>query len=143
MQVHQINFKLKKSKRIGRGGKKGSYSGRGIKGQKSRAGRKIRPALRDIILKLPKKRGLGNIKIKKNIFEVNLQDIDKNFKAGEVVNYQALKERKILKIPKSIKKFKIKILGKGKLTKSLNFDRNFIFSESARLKLENSGSKII
>lgn len=143
MQVHQINFKLKKSKRIGRGGKKGSYSGRGIKGQKSRAGRKIRPALRDIILKLPKKRGLGNIKIKKNIFEVNLQDIDKNFKTGEVVNYQALKERKILKIPKSIKKFKIKILGKGKLTKSLNFDRNFIFSESARLKLENSGSKII
>jgi len=59
MQIHQIKPKIKKKNRkiIGRGGKRGTYSGRGIKGQKSRAGRKIRPELRDIIKKLPKKRG--------------------------------------------------------------------------------------
>jgi large subunit ribosomal protein L15 len=142
MQVHQIKFKLKKSKRIGRGGKKGSYSGRGIKGQKSRAGRKIRPALRDLILKLPKKRGWKNIKLVENIFEVNLEKINEKFNEGEIVNLKTLKEKKILKIPKSLKKFQIKILGKGNLTKPLIFDYRLFFSESAKRKIENSGGKI-
>ena len=59
MQLHQIQTKnsLKKSKRIGRGGKRGTYSGKGIKGQKSRAGAKIRPEIRDFIKKLHKLRG--------------------------------------------------------------------------------------
>jgi len=45
MQLHQLKpkNKLKKAKRIGRGGKRGTYSGKGIKGQRSRAGAKIRP----------------------------------------------------------------------------------------------------
>ena len=56
MQLHQISpkLKLKKKKLIGRGGKRGTYSGRGMKGQKARAGRKIRPASRDLIQSLPK-----------------------------------------------------------------------------------------
>lgn len=43
MQIHQLNPKQKKKnkKRIGRGGKRGTYCGRGVKGQKSRAGRKL------------------------------------------------------------------------------------------------------
>jgi len=59
IQLHQIQpeHKLKKKKRVGRGGKRGTYCGRGIKGQKSRAGAKIRPALRDLIKRIPKKRG--------------------------------------------------------------------------------------
>lgn len=59
MQLHQIkpSHKLKTKKRIGRGGKKGTYSGKGMKGQKSRAGAKIRPELRDFIKKIPKVRG--------------------------------------------------------------------------------------
>lgn len=142
MQVHQISFRLKKGKRIGRGGKRGNYSGRGIKGQKARAGRKIRPALRDIILKWPKKRGSGNIKIQKNIFEVNLDKINEKFLANEKVNLETLKEKGVIKIPKSIKSFKIKILGKGRLTKALIFDSKFIFSKKALEKIKNSGSKI-
>jgi len=142
MQVHQIKFKLKRSKRIGRGGKKGAYSGRGIKGQKSRAGHRIRPALRDLILKFPKKRGLGNIKLEKNIFEVNLEVIDKSFNQGEIVNVESLVEKKILKIPKSLKKFQVKILGQGNLTKSLIFDYRFLFSEKAKKNIEDSGGKI-
>ncbi|KPJ73361.1 50S ribosomal protein L15, partial [Parcubacteria bacterium DG_74_1] len=49
MQLHEIKpiHKLKKSKRIGRGGKRGTYSGRGIKGQKSRAGRRFKPVIRE------------------------------------------------------------------------------------------------
>jgi len=142
MQVHQIKFKLKKSKRIGRGGKKGSYSGRGIKGQKSRAGHRIRPALRDLILRLPKKRGAGNIKLEKNIFTVNLGTIEKKFNEGEIVSVETLKEKKVLKIPKSLKKFQIKILGGGNLSKPLIFDYRLFFSEEAKKKIENSGGKI-
>jgi large subunit ribosomal protein L15 len=142
MQVHQVKFRLKKSKRIGRGGKKGSYSGRGIKGQKARAGHRIRPALRDFILKWPKKRGWKNIKLEKNVFEVNLEKINEKFNEGEIVSAETLKEKGILKIPKRLKKFQIKILGQGNLTKPLIFDYRLLFSEKAKEKIENSGSKI-
>lgn len=47
-------------KRIGRGGKRGTTSGRGTKGQKSRSGHVLRPAERDLILRIPKKRGFRN-----------------------------------------------------------------------------------
>jgi large subunit ribosomal protein L15 len=59
MLIHELQpeHKTRDKKRIGRGGKRGGYSGRGQKGQKSRAGRRIRPAERDIILRLPKLRG--------------------------------------------------------------------------------------
>lgn len=59
MQLNQLKPKIKNknSKRVGRGGKRGAYSGKGLKGQKSRAGRKIRPQIRDIIKRIPKKRG--------------------------------------------------------------------------------------
>lgn len=62
MNLHQIApaNKSKSKKRIGRGGKRGTYSGRGVKGQKARAGRKIRPATRDLIQQIPKLRGSKN-----------------------------------------------------------------------------------
>jgi len=67
MQLHQIQsiHKSKTKKRVGRGGKRGTYCGRGIKGQKSRAGVKIRPAARDLIKKIPKMRGYKFKRIKK------------------------------------------------------------------------------
>ncbi len=144
IQIHQINFKLKKKKRIGRGGKRGTYSGRGIKGQKSRAGRKIKPALREIILKFPKLRGSGNLKIKKKrlILEVNLDKINKAFNNDEKVNIETLISKNVIKIPKSLKKFSIKILAKGDLTKKLIFDKNFLMSRKAKEKIINSGSII-
>jgi len=60
--LHELKFgKIKrKKKRIGRGGKRGTTSGRGTKGQKSRAGHRIRPAERDLILRIPKRRGFRN-----------------------------------------------------------------------------------
>jgi large subunit ribosomal protein L15 len=143
MQIHNISSFIKRKKRIGRGGKRGSYSGRGMKGQKSRAGHKIRPALRDIVLKFPKKRGIGNVRVKKeNIFEVNLLNIDKKFNAGEKVDLESLKNKKIINIPKKIKNPKVKILGKGNLNKSLIFDASLSFSEKAKSKIEKSNSKI-
>ncbi len=62
MQLHTLQpiYKLKAKKRVGRGGSRGTYSGRGQKGQKARSGHKIRPAERDLIQRLPKLRGIGN-----------------------------------------------------------------------------------
>jgi len=59
MQLHQLkpSHKRKKKKIIGRGGKRGTTSGRGTKGQKSRSGANIRPAIYDFIKKIPKLRG--------------------------------------------------------------------------------------
>jgi large subunit ribosomal protein L15 len=59
MQLHEIKpiYKIKKKKRIGRGGKRGTYSGKGIKGQKSRAGTRFEPIIRGLIKRYPKLRG--------------------------------------------------------------------------------------
>ena len=62
MQLHDIHpsHTFRPKKRIGRGGKRGTTSGKGQKGQKSRAGHNIRPAVRDVIIRTPKKRGYHN-----------------------------------------------------------------------------------
>jgi large subunit ribosomal protein L15 len=120
MQLHEIKSKNKnkKKKRIGRGGKRGTYSGKGIKGQKSRAGHKIRPEIRDFIKKIPKKRGYRNKPIFLKPQIVNLRDLEKNFKDGDIVSPETLvKAGLIVKISGRIPK--VKILGTGKLTKKL------------------------
>ena len=62
MQLHELqpDTPNKNRKRIGRGGKRGTTSGRGQKGQTSRAGHRIRPAERDLIQRLPKLKGVKN-----------------------------------------------------------------------------------
>lgn len=62
MQLHTLHASntRRPKKRVGRGGKRGTTAGRGTKGQRSRAGHRIRPASRDIVLKFPKLRGVGN-----------------------------------------------------------------------------------
>lgn len=72
MRLHQLkpNLNKKSRKRVGRGGKKGTYSGRGMKGQKSRAGGKPRIGFAggdtSLIKRLPKQRGqVGKTEIKK------------------------------------------------------------------------------
>lgn len=62
MQLHELQplHPAKNEKRIGRGGKRGTTSGRGTKGQKARSGHRIRPAERDLIQQLPKLRGFKN-----------------------------------------------------------------------------------
>ncbi|MFH0987396.1 MAG: hypothetical protein V1841_00670 [Patescibacteria group bacterium] len=59
MQLHQIQplHRGKTKRRVGRGGKRGIYSGRGGKGQTARSGHKVRPDIRDLIKKIPKLRG--------------------------------------------------------------------------------------
>lgn len=124
MQIHQIKpkHKLKKRKRIGRGGKKGTYSGKGMKGQKSRAGKRLAPIIRELIKKYPKLRGYRTQKREKDIAIINIGDLDKNFKDSEVVSPESLiKKRLIRKIKGKVPK--VKILGRGELTKKIIIEK--------------------
>ena len=141
MQAHNLSkSNTKKAKRIGRGGKRGSFSGRGIKGQKARAGRKIRPQIRDIIKKLHKRRGYGRSRAqsvnanKAKIVSVNLREIDKKFKDGDKITPKELVAARLVKM-QGDKMPKIKILGNGKLTKKLIFEKIFLMSKSAKEKI--------
>lgn len=56
MQLHELKpkYKLKPKKRIGRGGKRGTYCGKGLKGQRSRAGARFEPIIRGLVKRYPK-----------------------------------------------------------------------------------------
>jgi len=131
MQLHQVKPKniQKSKKRVGRGGKRGTYSGKGIKGQLSRAGRKLRPELREIVKKIPKKRGYDFQSIQTKPQIINLKDLEKKYKDGEIVSPETLIEKGLIaKVNKRIPE--VKILGDGKLTKKLKVD-NCKLSKSA------------
>lgn len=132
MQLHQVKpiHKQKSKKRVGRGGKRGTYSGKGLKGQKSRAGRKMRPELRDYIKKIPKKRGYRFKSIQQKPEIVNLRDLEKFFIDGDLVNPETLLEKGLVdrikgKVPE------VKILGSGELKKKLKIE-NCLMSESVK-----------
>jgi len=146
MQLHELKpiHKLKKPKRVGRGGKRGTYAGRGIKGQKSRAGRRLKPIIREIIKKYPKLRGYkfkSKIKNQKSkIVIVNLEALEKKFKTGEIISPRILLERKIIRKIKG-RISGVKILGKGEITKKLIIEGCEI-SKSAKEKIEKVGGEI-
>lgn len=133
MQIHEIKRENpnKKSRQVGRGGTRGKTSGRGGKGQTARAGNKRRPAMRDIIKKLPKLRGRGintNKAFRENFIPVNLVDLNV-FEAGALVTPQSLVAAGIVDMKKG--RFpKVKILATGKLDKKLTFD-GVTFSKTA------------
>jgi len=146
MQLHEIKpkHKSKKRKRIGRGGKKGTYAGRGIKGQRSRAGRRLKPAIRELIKRYPKLRGYRqksrtqSSKLKTTI--LNLEVLEEKFNSGEKITPEILLEKKIIRRIKG-RIPEVKILGKGKLTKALTIDSCQV-SKSAKEKIKKAGGQI-
>lgn len=136
MQFHQLSpkTKFKKYRRIGRGGKRGTYSGRGIKGQSARAGAKIRPALRDILKKTPKLRGYKFKSFRQKPTVVNLDRIYKNFKEGDVVSPESLLGAGLIgKIKGRLPV--VKILGGHDLSKKNLKFRGVLFSKTAMSKI--------
>lgn len=135
--------KQKKAKLVGRGGKRGKTAGRGTKGQKARAGHKIRPQMRDIIKKLPKLRGRGKninkaFRIKPQT--VNLSVLDARFEANASVTPSALFEKGLIsrthgKLPA------VKILGTGDLSKVLAI-YDCEVSKTAQDKIQKAGGTI-
>ncbi len=141
MQLNNLKPKKNKtSKRIGRGGKKGTYSGKGMKGQSSRAGRKMQPSIREMIKRYPKLRGYRHAKQEKLEVALNLLVLDKNFKDGDTVSPITLLEKHVIATMKG-KTPKVKILSTGEITKKLIFEK-IAMSESAKAKIEKAGGSI-
>jgi large subunit ribosomal protein L15 len=142
MQFHTFEYRsLKRSRtRIGRGGKRGSYSGRGVKGQKSRAGRRMRPAQRDLLLKIPKRRGFANRPTTLKSITLNLGDLNRlatRSSSGVVDKAFLIEQGKISGSYRGT----IKVLGKGELQKPLRI-KGFLVSKSARVKIEKAGGSL-
>ncbi len=142
MQLHELKpiHKRKAKKRVGRGGKRGSYSGRGMKGQNARSGRKLQPIIREIIKRYPKKRGYRFNSWQQRPTTVNVNVLEKNFEAKANISPAILAEKGIIK-KQSDRLPVIKILGRGELTKSFVVE-NCEISKSAKEKIEKAGGKI-
>ena len=142
MQLHQIskNKSNKVSRRVGRGGKRGTFSGRGVKGQKSRSGRKLRPEWRDALKSMPKKRGYRFKSLQDKPAILNLEDLNKVFSGGEMITSAVLRQKGLIsnisgRLPQ------VKILGQGQIAKKLSF-KGITFSASAKDAIIKAGGFI-
>ncbi|HLD28341.1 MAG TPA: 50S ribosomal protein L15 [Patescibacteria group bacterium] len=129
---------VKRRKKVGRGGKRGTYSGRGIKGQKSRSGGKSglkAMGFKQTLQRIPKSRGFKSLKPKMEV--INLSDLELKFNDGDKVTVNALIRADLI----SGSKAGVKVLAKGKLTKKLIVVAN-AFSESAKDAIISAGGKI-
>jgi large subunit ribosomal protein L15 len=136
-------------KRVGRGlgSGKGRYSGRGIKGQKSRAGsHKMRAGFEGgqmpIQMRIGKLRGATSKDampigpFRTSTQPVNLRDLDR-FEAGDEVTPETLVEKRVIKNTRT----DVKLLGVGEVTKKLTV-RVHAISGTAREKIEAAGGTV-
>ena len=142
MQLHELKqgHSAKAKKRIGRGGKRGSYSGKGMKGQGARAGRKFQPIIRQIIKRYPKKRGYHFNSWQEKPATINLNVLEKSFEAKAKVSPAILAEKGIIR-KQSNKLPLVKILGRGEITKAFSIE-NCQVSKSAKEKIEKAGGEV-
>ena len=138
MQIHQVIPKTKnrKGKYIGRGGKRGTYSGRGIKGQKARAGRKNEAGDKGYHKETAQKRGYRFKSFQKDSAIVNLGALNKKLADNSEITPKILVEYGLVKawggkIPP------IKILGDGELDKKFSVS-GCLVSKSAKEKNRKS-----
>ncbi len=143
MQIHQLKpkTKWKSKKRVGRGGIKGTYSGRGLKGQISRAGRKLPPIVRSVIKRYPKLRGYRFTILHDKPALVDLSLLEKKFDDGAKILPKDIIEKKLVKNINGKEQI-IKILAKGEIKKNLTIEGCF-FSKKAIEKIEKAGGKAI
>jgi large subunit ribosomal protein L15 len=139
MQIQEIKTLIsrKNKKRIGRGGKRGTTSGKGQKGQRARSGHRIRPAERDIFSKFPKLRGVKNKSLAKKPLALNLGDIEKKFSGEKSITKDTLKKFGLIKSTS----VSIKILATGEI-KTPFIVEGMSVSESARKKIEAAGGSV-
>lgn len=141
MQLHTFRSKTKRraARRVGRGGKRGTYSGRGIKGQRARAGAKIRPVERDVIKKIPKLRGYKFKRFRSKPVAVSIAAIERAAAEGDVITPQWLLRNALIRRVKG-RVPSVKVLGSGAGVKKLRF-KDVAFSASAVKKLGMKSSE--
>ncbi len=141
LQLNKLPSLVKKRKRVGRGGKRGQHSGRGNDGQKCRSGGKseIKPYFEGgqmpLVRRLPC-RGFKN-PFREEVVALSLNDLEKKYNAGDVVNSSTLREKRLLKGRKKA----VKILGTGSLSKNLTVSVDYC-SVSARDAIKQAGGSV-
>ncbi len=144
MKLHELSpnpGSRQRRKRVGRGDSSGlgKTAGRGEKGQKSRTGSKVRPFFEGgqipLFRRLPK-RGFNQPDHIEYAL-VNLNILEDNFAAGDVVDAESLRAKKLLGKAEKM----IKILANGELTKALTVKAEK-FSAAAKAKIEAAGGKV-
>ena len=139
MQLHNLKTEHQREKlkpRVGRGGKRGTTSGRGQKGQRAHAGRRIPSGLKELIQRLPKLRGVKNKPKSRKPAVINVGDLSNIMES--IINKELLRKMGFLKR----KDLSIKVLGDGEIEKSITL-QGVAVSKSAREKIEKAGGKII
>ncbi len=143
MQIHTLSVEKKKSrKRIARGGRRGTTSGRGTKGQKSRSGSSVDPLFEggrtSLIERMKKVKGFKSPRSKRTA--ITLAFLDRHFEAGEEVSRATLLKKKLFS-PKNVMGG-FKVISSGTLSKALLFDSRIRFSDTALLAIQKSGSTV-
>ncbi len=129
-------------KRVGRcaAAGQGKTAGRGLNGQKSRAGggkgAGFEGGQTPLARRLPKLPGFRNIN-RVEYVPVNVSRLEAKFSAGDVVDAESLKAAGIIKHTDA----PVKVLGDGEITKALTIKVDKV-SASARTKIEAAGGKV-
>lgn len=141
MQIHEIVSKKgykKKTNRVGRGGKRGTYSGRGQKGQRARSGHRIRPAERDLLIRIPKLRGIKNKPKRNPSLAISLTRLSSlATKTGGVVSKKELVRIKVIRT----EKVSVKILSTGAISAPVVVE-GIPVSAAAREKIVRAGGSV-
>ncbi len=148
MQLHELKRKTPntKARRVGRGGKRGKTAGRGTKGQKARAGHRIRPEFRDMIKKLPKRRGYGKHRATSTIggriapFALDIRALDTAFASGDTVTMASLVEKKLIPT-RGGKMPAVKILGNAPVAHKLTIS-GVPVSATVKKAIEKAGGSV-
>lgn len=142
MQIHELSITTTKKKRIGRGGKRGTYSGKGMKGQKSRSGGNVNPLFEggrtSLVQKMKKNRGFKSPHAKK--VTVSLSKLDALYNDGDIVSIETLSEKNVLRA-QTIKNG-VKIIANGDITKKLTIDDKIGVTKTAQEKIEKFGGTV-
>lgn len=132
MQIHnlKLSVKRKKKKIVGRGGKRGTYATRGIKGQKSRTGAHVNPLFEGgrstLIDHMKKKRGFTSIF--KKLVIVKYSALSKKFDNGAKITLEDLIKNNL--VGKKDLKRGVKILGPKDGKKIFTFEEKIKVSKS-------------
>lgn len=145
MQINTLklkNSRKKKKQQIGRGGKKGTYCGKGNKGQKTRSGAHVNPLFEGgrstLIDHLKKAKGFKSLSSKTVV--VRIERLEKKFKDGSEISKETLVKSGIINSLES--KRKVKILGKTDLKHKFKVNKDIFVSLSSKTSIEKAGGEI-
>jgi len=145
MQLHDLSpapGSTRSRKRVGRGhgSGHGKTAGRGMNGQKSRAGggkgAGFEGGQNPLAMRLPKLPGFTNMN-RVEYAPINVSRLDAFFEDGDIVDHDSLVAKGIIKKTTSL----VKVLGDGELTRALTVRVDKV-SDSAAAKIKAAGGKV-